>query len=443
MTTTNPTPITLLTPEELRDDFCATGNSLDELKTLIQRFNLSTKFVPMNSFNMEIISSIQKDKTEGVYNVVALDPHKKLTDEAIHEILSNPALITQYWQKRKMTTSVDISTLMNEWVDSTKIAFSHLAANGTKEFYFTTPKITNALARYGLSGEALKDPTPVRNMYIAENFDKALDNTAVVRSCDKNCHKIFYLLSEKYTHVDQMILFDIIKEIEVSGEMGECNCHSWDLNHTETHLLVEFPKKAEELSALYALPKEMIPGILINTSDTGSSSFAIQATWRPKGSNSVIITDSEVKRKHIGEINVTKIIKDVSNVIFSEYAALPEALCNLITIDITDPSWDLKTPAGVLANKACIENTLKEVFKQLGVVKAIGKKTEKLLREAMVSEIDPVDRYTAYDICMLIMSLPERVHFLNENKSLSELQKVCGQAPFTDYSKKSVSVVLT
>jgi HKD family nuclease len=296
--------------------------------------------------------------------------------------------------------------------------------------------------RFGLSGEFLLTPKLARDLMVADRFKMDLGVTAIVRSTsDNKAKKIFTILSDKYTHINQLVLFDIIKQIEDAGEMGECKCFRWEISNFFTKLYVEFPKKAEELSGLYGLSREMIPGIMITTSDTGDASFAVRGTWRAEGSNSLIV-NSEVKRKHIGDIDIVKIIDDISKDIFAEYAKLPEALCELMAKDVTDPAWDLKTSAGIKANQTEIENTFKTVFKRIGVVKAIGKKTEKILRQAMMDEIDPSIRYTAYDICMLIMSLPERVVFMDKNKDIALLQKACGQAPFADYSVDA-TVVLT
>ena len=63
------------------------------------------------------------------------------------------------------------------------------------------------------------------------------------------------------------------------------------------------------------------------------------------------------------------------------------------------------------------------------------RQSEKKLRDAMLSEMDMSLSYTAYDIAMNIMGIPERVVFLDKDKTrdLSALQKACGNAPFISY----------
>ena len=110
--------------------------------------------------------------------------------------------------------------------------------------------------------------------------------------------------------------------------------------------------------------------------------------------------------------------------------------------DVTDTAWDLTTSAGVQANASELDKVLKTAFKRLNIVKAIGKKTEKVLRQEILDELNPSVRYTQYDIAMLIMGLPERVVFMDKGKDIALLQKACGQAPFIDYTVDK-TVILT
>lgn len=435
-----------INPNELTDGFFMEGTDLAELKEVIEVTNSCTQFLKMKSGDINLLSMVGpavrdiRDKDgklvagdANVIETIYLSPMNLPTDAPDNTINSH---------MKVFRAPETMHPLMDEWVNRTKLGIMYNERNGSQTFYYTSGSALQTMDRFGLSGEFLLTPSLVRNLAVADSFKKDLGVTAIVRSTsDGKAKKIFTILSEKYTHINQLVLFDIIKQIEDAGEMGECKCFKWEVSNFFTKLYVEFPKKAEELSGLYGLSREMIPGIMITTSDTGDASFAVKGTWRAKGSNSLIV-NSEVKRKHIGDIDIRKIIDDISKEIFAEYAKLPEALCELMAKDVTDPAWDLKTSAGIKANQTEIENTLKTVFKRLGIVKAIGKKTEKILRQAMMDEIDPSIRYTAYDMCMLIMSLPERVVFMDKGKDITLLQKACGQAPFADYSVDA-TVVLT
>ena len=185
----------------------------------------------------------------------------------------------------------------------------------------------------------------------------------------------------------------------------------------------------------------MIPGLMLSTSDTGDASFSVRGTWRISGHSSVIIS-GEIKRKHAGKIDVKDIVSSASDEIFAEYSKLPEALCKLATEDVTNPLWNLGSEVGIIANSAHISSVIKSVFKQLGIVKAIGKKTEKVLYNALIDEFDYSLPFTAYDLCMSIMTLPERVT-TETKRDLLALQKACAHAPFAEYKPEKSAIIIT
>lgn len=442
----------------LLDSFEVSGNSLDDLKEVTTVLTRNTRFMKWHSADIELLSFkdrriIGRDIVDENGNPV-LDKEGNVKQEQIPCITSfvltpgnlpsdHPSIPLDSLLKSYRESSVRTPELLTEWTENVKLAVvfnDNTALNNPKRFYLTSANALQTMDRFGMAGEFLTKPCIQRDEMIAKQFEQDLGVTVIARSC-KGTMKIFSILSDKYTHIDQNILFDIVKEIETTGDMGEAKCYHWEVNNFFTKLYIEFPKKAKELSVLYGLKREMIPGILMTTSDTGDSSFKVRGTWRIEGTNSLVV-NTEIKRKHIGEINKENIIEDISNHIFAEYAKLPEALCNLMAHDIADPSWDLTTTAGLMANKAELENVIKTAFKRLGIVKAIGKKTEKKLREALVDEMDVSIRYTAYDIAMLILGLPERVVFMDKEKDISQLQKACSGAPFIKYDVDS-SVILT
>lgn len=442
----------------LLDSFEVTGSSLDDLKEVTTVLTKNTQFMKWHSADIELLSFmdkrvIERDKTDEKGNPV-LDRKGNVKKEQIPCVTnfvltpgklptSNPSVPMDTLLKSYRESSVKTPELLREWTENVKLAVvfnDNTAVNKTKRFYLTSANALQTMDRFGMAGDFLLTPCIERDMMIAKQFEKDLGVTVISRSCN-GTKKIFSILSDKYTHINQDILFDIVKEIETVGDMGEAKCYKWTVNNFFTKLYIEFPQKAKELSVLYGLKREMIPGILMTTSDTGDSSFKVKGTWRIEGSNSLVV-NTEVKRKHIGEINKENVIDDISNQIFAEYAKLPEALCNLMAHDVTDPSWDLSTTAGLKANQAELENVIKTAFKRLGIVKAIGKKTEKKLREALVDEMDVSIHYTAYDIAMLILGLPERVEYMDKKKDITQLQKACSGAPFIKYDVDT-SVILT
>jgi hypothetical protein len=327
----------------------------------------------------------------------------------------------------------DFDSLLSETENLTKL----MIYDGAKS-YFTSLNLMSTMDRFGLKGSFLSQPDVSRDTIIARQFKKGHECTLVSKSC-LGVSKLFAILSGKYQHVDQTILLNIVDTIGKSGNMGTPVCREWELTHFMTSLFIEFPEKAKEIADVYGLKDEMIPGIWLATSDTGDCSIKIRGTWRLK--NSIILND-EVSHKHIGNVCVSKIIKDVETTIFDKYTMLPETLCELMLQVITDPSWDLTMLGAQELNRKRIENVLRNTFKQLGVVKVIGNKNHKKLLADLISEFDSSLCFTAYDIAIAIMALPEKVTGLKTNKD--EFRKICGKAPYVKYEAddEEASIVL-
>ena len=114
-------------------------------------------------------------------------------------------------------------------------------------------------------------------------------------------------------------------------------------------------------------------------------------------------------------------------------------------MDVTDPEWRTKLVHKdfVKKNKLAVTTAIKNVFKQINLVSAIGKKHEKELYEQLCDEVDPTMEYTAYDIAMMVMSIPGHVSGLPKVYD-TPLAKACGKAPYVEYGEiTESSVVLT
>ena len=85
---------------------------------------------------------------------------------------------------------------------------------------------------------------------------------------------------------------------------------------------------------------------------------------------------------------------------------------------------------------------MKNVFKEIGMVKAISKKNEKVLYESLCDSINPTLDYTAYDIATMVMTVPQCLTGLPKAYTTS-LAKACGNAPYANYNAKEESIVLT
>lgn len=395
----------------LLDDFCDEGTSLTELKNLLDKIEKQTAFLKVNSKDIQLLSYF--DSNEEKLFFYKFNPQDKFGTARSVSL-----------SKSQILNKGDFGKYITEIEQDSKLMFY----DGYKS-YLVSNTFTKTLDAFGLKGAFLSEPCHERDQMIAKRFGIARECTIVMKN-DKGTRKAFAVLGNKYTHIPQSILLDIVQQLKDTGIMGTPTCRRWEVNHFYTSIYIEFPDKAEEFQILYGLEKKFVPGLLLTTSDTGDSSLSIRSTWRINNSVSL---HREIKHKHMGKVNPKDILEECEKTIFSEYTKLPEALCDLMSVDITNSTWDLTKKKGLRANEEAIRNTIKSAFKQLGVVKAIGKKAEMSLYEQLCGEFDPAISFTAYDIAVTLLGMGDRVEGLSKTAQ-SELSKAMAKAPYISYS---------
>lgn len=434
-----------LTINDLLDTMSKSGNSLNELHELIDAMNSITTMRrgictnDITLLSLHARGALKEPACDDAFVSIELDP------------LALPSYIKGDVVAKVHKVGDKISPeLYNEW-ERNRLAIVHTDHSTNSltppEFFLTSGSFLQTSDRFGLTGHAISTPSICRDAFLAEIFARNnVTNTMVVREID-GVKKAFTLLSDKYCHIDQTVLFEIIEYLEQDASVGKVVCHHWELDNFITKLYVEFPDKAEEFQKLYKLNHKLTPGLLITTSDTGNSSFKFAGTWRIGNSISIA---SEYKRKHIGDVSAEDIKNEVAKKVFPEYSAIPDALCNLMTVNIT-PLNSLTTKEGKEQNRALIDELIDEVFHDLGMVKLLGKKLEKALKEKFKDEFFDDVYYNAYDIAIQFMSLPERALVIQSSgevknlRDLTSLQQATLKVPFLDFEKyiQKVKVVLT
>jgi hypothetical protein len=242
--------------------------------------------------------------------------------------------------------------------------------------------------------------------------------TLIVRSVD-GMKKIMACMSGKYKYIPQSILLDVITNFKSS--LGDAECKYWNISQFFTNILIEFPEVADDISRTYKLPHRVVPGILLRTSDTGDSSLTAVGTMSI--GTSLMHCDT-VSRKHSGEIDFGKLKKEIDNEIFKNYTKLPERLCELMLIDVEDP---------VLCTDYVLE--------KLNIEDILGKRQAAKLATELTSEYNPSISYSAYDIAVSIMEIPERLQGLSKS-SLSQIAKTVSKAAYVDYVDYESSITL-
>jgi hypothetical protein len=414
--------------ERLLDGWCATGKDIEDFKKEVRELSSYTYTELLRKKDLTILS-----------NTETPDPnHLKfylLKPDSIWDTASGRLTLRESKMKRGDFDAKGIKKLVSELETSTKML---LMADG--KVYFTSYDMLSTLGlRTNLAGDSILHPSLERDIYFARCLDSDEELTAIIRRQD-GVRKIFSTLSAKYPYVPQSFCADILDRVQTEGKLGNAVGYNWKVDNTFAEIYVEFPDKASELMAIYGLDRAVTPGLFICKSDVGESSIVVRATWRI--GNSVILLD-EFRRKHSGKIDVNEILEGIDEIVFSKYTLLPEKLCDLMGQNILDK--DAKKTLSVSKfrslNKKTVEGIIKSVFKEIKLVDATTKSIEKELYEALCDEIDYDIEYTAYDICMMIMTLPERKILGMPEAYKTPLAKACGKAAYCKYELKAKSKV--
>lgn len=125
-----------------------------------------------------------------------------------------------------------------------------------------------------------------------------------------------------------------------------------------------------------------------------------------------------------------RLLLEVDQNIFSEYAALPKRLGELLQIDIKNP-------------EGAVRNVVQKIGFRNG--KQLGEKITNQIENQLVESINPKINYTAYDIVMLFLTLPENVISGLKESAMEKLQNLVSGAPwiaFEDQEEQTNKVVI-
>ena len=421
----------MLTEKFLLEDFFVSGSSLTEFESYLEEIAKHTVFTSVESQSISLLSYFGKNSENGeILRFYRLDPLR------CPSILGTfPQVKTSAIDTGKILARGDFEPLINEMLNETRaLAFRNKTA------FFISPRVfTGRLSPFGLGGDFFGIPSYERDLAVTRAFANNSNRVLVTRHFN-GVYKIFSILGARYKPLPQNALLTLYRSLPLAT-LGRAECRQWTISHSHTSIHIEFPDKAEEFQMLYGLPKKFIPGIYMETSDTGDCSVRVIGTWRVGGS---IASGEVVAKKHMGNISFEGILEDAEKAIFAEYTKLPETLCELMTQEITDPSWDLSTPAGVEKNRRQLDTVIRHAFNVLGIRAAISYKLESSLLEQFISEFDPTIPFTAYDIAAAIMGIGDRTEGLCAS-SAEKLSKAIAKAPYISYNVtvRKEEVILT
>lgn len=220
--------------------------------------------------------------------------------------------------------------------------------------------------------------------------------------------KIRAMMSKEYAVIKQNELFNeiMVASIERFDDLTFIN---GIIDYNTTRCKIIFEELKDELSGLYGLKDSFVPGLFIESSDTGHSGNKVGAFWMNDRGHSFINSSEYIYMKHRGKNNLEKLLNKLPE-IFLKYQDVLQKFAEMLTIEIAQPMSVLR--------KACRD--LK-----------IPKREAELLRQNLEINLGAEATCTAYDICQEILYLP---HLVEPDKRVAAEEKV-GKAIILDYEK--------
>ena len=300
------------------------GNDLEALRAQLEIISTQTQSCQIKTDKIQLLSRMSEfDAEDGVFMFLAPKAQAVYASDCRSELLTIG---------RVADAKLDAKNVPSELKDEMEDGKNMAVLDGGKAIFVSENFINDLLSRYGLNGDGCRTASARRDALLQELMGKAPAEVTVVLRNDEegNYSKAFACRSARYAVVPQTILTDFIDNI--TG-MGEKHCVYWDMTNFMTTVLVDFPDIAKDYSQTLALKEEVVPGVILNTSDTGHSSVSIKAMFRV-GSRAYLPVGDNVRRKHYGRVCKNALTEKVRDEIFKGYRQFPERLVELMDIEV-------------------------------------------------------------------------------------------------------------
>lgn len=382
---------------ELRTNWCESGSSIAELARVVEDLDNHTKVEKVHSSDFDFLS-LREMTDDGFARFFMLD------NESIDNFEQGAALKTI-----KGKASCFNSGLLSETVINANLIMYMRKQCDLKGFMYVSDKaMFTVLQRASLGGEASsRMDTLARNLFLSEAIKlNSGDMSLVYRQDDEGNNVVFALMGSRYERIPQKLVIDATTNL--SGAKG-AKCLSWKVDHEYTNVNLVFPALKDELASMYNLKDEVMPSIILYTSDIGLACF--DAIGGYIIGDSFVIT-GKIKRKHAGKLDAEALVEDIEDKLLADVRKLPETLAYLSTKDVLDS-----------------EELISEIWKDyLSSIPGFVKKNLPI-RDLMLEEVKTLPYLTGYDIAMMFITLQERLVGLNES-SLYKLREACSEIPY-------------
>jgi len=419
----------------LKDDWMIEGTSMEDFENKLRDFADQTHVMKrnMDDFQFLNITDIGTELAGFPLNTRNLWKKTKASLSLKKFPIDELVLETRY---KEETTKEALNNGLLVLFSNKRLTLA-TSANSyeTGRYMPISDKAINTIAnRIKLGGYNFSNPGLVRDLAIANYFSKPAPVYTVERNHpDSGYTKIFAVMSEKYMPIPQTTLLDIVKTVlkEAKSDLGTGECTYWSVDHSTTKIYIDFPECAKQFADDYKLPDEIVPGIMLETSDIGDCSLRVRGYFRLGGN--LTYMESEFTQIHSGELNYKEMLNTIVNHIFPEYRVYPERLANLMLIDLVDASMSKAQKHKTMSS------LYRDISKKIGLVKAIGKKREKALIDQLIQGINSDLDYTAYDVAETFLTLSSTI--IIENKSVVDsVSKVVRNVLNYEFEEESILI---
>lgn len=416
--------------EFLNDNWMESGKDLELFKESIKKVQNATEIRKVPASALNFLSVFEKDcETIAIplhgdnshiddsplslefyrYDVpTAAYMSKKYSATAIEEAMKNGLFVAINGDESEPEVDREI---IEKWM-----------ADGS--FLPISAKAMNSFSvRSGIGGPGFLSEHLVRDLAIAKrmNNDAMTVNLVLRKDLDNGNQKVFAAMSNKYVRIPQAYIPILIKKIEekFGKDLGKIECHYWSVEHSFTRCYIEFPEKGKEIMEAYEDEKRpmenLIPGLMFETSDIGDCSMRVRGYFRFEGSESYFFLAEEYSQIHTTAVNDETIMESLESKIFPAYTYYPTMLAQLMTINLTDDTFDEESAVKKMGN------VYKKISKTISLKKAIGKKREKKYITEFCEAVNPLLEYTAYDVVIDFMLLASMI--AEEEKGITQSLK--------------------
>lgn len=376
------------------DSFVKTTKDMSEIKSLTNAITEETKVMAVKFRDIDLFSVNQFDGKElsGWLHTGNMAIPKKISAETLIKAGADAKLMEELLvsENNGDYKQLMLAVIRKNPADLTAIEPGDIYFVGVSTYLTLMQRSQVLRVDSGRCGETdvrvFRNSTLKAEMYHSDEMVQVLfrefrtDAGTVMR-------KIFAVFTMRYGIIPQADLIGIVDPI--SKEMGASNVESFTMTHDVTELIVEFPKKAAEFKSVYSLKDNVVPLLVIRTSDVGNTSAIIRGGFRLGDEKWVsYMPGAYVTRSHTNKADTERILADASNKIFSEYTKIPERMMELMMMpSVADP----------------VQKT-KDLLKSSGLKTQLGEKRYAEIEEELTSAYGPIP-YGPYDIIKNFLSI--------------------------------------